>query len=40
MNKEGGYNATFAFRDNEMTCTGGAKKFDVLEIEVYQIIFE
>jgi hypothetical protein len=40
MNKEGGYNATFAFGDNEMICTGGAKKFDVLEIEVYQIIFE
>ena len=40
MNKEGGYNATFAFRDNEMICTGGAKEFDVLEIEVYQIIFE
>ena len=38
--EKGGYDNTLAFGDEKRICTGGAKVFDVVEIEVYQIIFE
>ena len=38
--KKGGYDNTLTFGDEMRICTGGAKVFDVIEIEVYQIIFE
>ena len=38
--KKGRYDNTCAFGDINRICTGKAKSFDVLEIEVYEIIFE
>ena len=38
--KKGGYDSTSAYGDDKRICTGGATSFDVLEIEVFQIIFE
>lgn len=38
--RKGGYDYTTTFGDDNMICTGGIKAFEVLETEVYQIIFE
>lgn len=39
-NRNGGYDSTSAYGDDKRICTGGATAFDVLEIEVFQIIFK
>lgn len=38
--KKGGYEKSVIFGDDKRICTGGAKEFSVLEIEVFQVIFE
>ena len=38
--KEGGYEEGCIFGEDIKICTGGAREFTVLEIEVFQIIFE